>query len=160
MVKHKIDDFIEAVEPTHQAFAKATHEVLNTSGYKMKIESKASGLFVSYSHPKTKRSILNFLFRKSGLLVRLYIDNSSSHFSMDDLPASMEKEINKAPNCKMCSEKCNKGNKFLMRGQAYDKCRYNAFLFAVTEESKPILTKWIENEVKTIDSSASETEIL
>ena len=148
MEKYKIDDFIKEVEPTHQAFASATHEMLMTVGYKMKIESKASGLFVSYSHPKTKRSLLNFAFRKIGLSARLYPDNASTRFSMDNLPATMEEELVKAPDCKMCSEKCTKGNKFLLRGQAYDKCRYNSFLFAVTEESKPVLTKWIEKEVK------------
>jgi len=148
MAQYKIDDFFKEVEPVHQAFARDTHEMLITGGYKTKIESKASGLFVSYSHPKTKRSLLNFVFRKNGLLTRLYPDNASTRFSMDNLPASMEEELYKAPDCKMCSEKCTKGNKFLLRGQAYDKCRYNSFLFAVTEESKPILTEWIEKEVK------------
>ena len=143
-----IDDFIKAVNPAHQAFAKATHEAMTIGGCKMKMESKASGLFVSYSHPKTKRSLLNFLFRKSGLFTRLYPDNASNRLSMDNLPASMEKEIIKAPDCKMCSEKCNKGYKFLLSEKAYDKCRYNAFVFAVTEESKPVLSEWIEKEVK------------
>ena len=128
-MKYTIDDFIKAVEPAHQAFAKSTHEVLTTGGYKMKMESKASGLFVSYSHPKTKRSLLNFVFRKIGLLARLYPDNASTRFSMDNLPASMEEELVKAPDCKMCSEKCTKGNKFLLRGQAYDKCRYNNTIY-------------------------------
>ena len=149
MAQYKIDDFYKEVEPVHQAFVRDTHEILTTTGgYKTKIESKASGLFVSYSHPKTKRSLLNFVFRKSGLLARLYPDNASTRFSMDNLPATMEEELYKAPDCKMCSEKCTKGNKFLLHGQAYDKCRYNSFLFAVTEESKPVLTGWIEKEVK------------
>ena len=147
MVEYKIDDFLKEVEPAHQAFARATHEMLTIGGYKIKMESKASGMFVSYSYPKTKRSLLNFLFRKSGLLVRLYPDNASTPFSMDNLPASMEEELYKAPDCKMCSEKCTKGNKFLLRGQTYDKCRYNSFMFVVTEESKPVITKWIETEV-------------
>ena len=147
-MKYEIDDFFKEVEPAHQSFARTTHEMLTMGGYKMKMESKASGLFVSYSHPKTKRSLLNFVFRKIGLLARLYPDNASTRFSMDNLPASMEKELVKAPDCKMCSEKCTKGNKFLLRGQAYDKCRYNSFLFAVTEESKPVLIEWIEKEVK------------
>ena len=147
-MKYTIDDFIKTVEPVHQAFVKSTHEVLIIGGYKMKIESKASGLFVSYSHPKTKRSLMNFVFRKIGLLARLYPDNASTQFSMDKLPASMEDELIKAPDCKMCSEKCIKGNKFLLRGKAHDKCRYNSFLFAITEQSKPIITEWIEREVK------------
>jgi len=147
MQQYKIEDFIQAVDPAHQAFASATHEKLSTGSYKTKIENKASGLFVSYTHPKTKRSLLNFLFRKTGLLVRLYPDNASSRFSMDKLPASMIKEIDKAPDCKMCSEKCIKGYKFMLLGQEYDKCRYNAFLFAVTGESKPVLTEWLEKQL-------------
>ena len=146
--KQNFDDFIKSVEPAHQAFTRAAHEVLMMGSCKMKMESKASGLFVSYSNPKTKRSLLIFLFRKSGLLVRLYPDNTNSLFSMENLPVSMEKEIDKAPDCKMCSDKCNKGYKFLLHEKAYNKCRYNAFLFAVTQESKPVLTEWIEKEIE------------
>lgn len=141
-----INDFFAAVAPQHQDFVRTAHEKLIEKGCKMRIESKASGLFVSYSHPKTKRSLLNFLFRKSGLFTRLYSDNINNSI-INSLPASMEKEINKALDCRLCSDKCPKGYKFSMRGQAYNKCRYNAFLFAVTEESKGVLTEWIQKEL-------------
>ena len=151
MVQYEIDDFIKTVEPAHQAFARATHELLTMNDCNMKIENKTSGLFVSYSHPKTKRRLLSFLFRKSELLARLYPENASGCFSTDNIPSSMEKEIQKVPDCKIYSEKCNKcikGYKFLLRGQTYDKCRHSPFQFAVNEESKPVLTEWIEKDVK------------
>jgi len=143
----QFEDFVEAIEPWHRAFVLNTHELLMTAGYKLKIEDKASGLFASYSHPKTKRSLLNFLFRKSGMLTRLYPGRVDGGIP-DNLTPLMEKEIDKAPACKLCSEKCTKGYKFSIRGQAYDKCRYNAFLFTVTEENKPILSGWIQKEAE------------
>ena len=139
------NDFLKAVEPQHRQFAEGVHKELTAGGYKMKIESKASGLFITYKHPKTKRSLLNFLFRKSGLLVRLYPVSKTP--AVPALTAEMVKEVGKTRTCDNCSEKCQKGYKFTIGGQAYDKCHYGAFLFAVTEESKPILTKWIHDEI-------------
>ena len=59
-----IDDFIKTVEPAHQAFVAEAHGALTAGGFKLKIEDKATGLFASYSHPKTKRSALNFLQKR------------------------------------------------------------------------------------------------
>ena len=140
------NDFLITVEAQHQGFVQAMHEKLIEKNFKIKIESKASGFFVSYSHSKTKRSLLNFLFRKNGLLVRIYPSNTEVKVP-SDLTASMKKEIEKSPDCKLCNDKCPKGYNFSINGQLYDRCRYNAFLFAVTEESKSVLTEWIQAEI-------------
>ena len=145
-MEYTINDFIAATEPQHQNFVKTIHEGLIGKGCKIKIESKATGLFTSYKHPKTKRILLNFLFRKSGLLVRLYPVSKTPKIP-DRLTAAMIKEIDKAITCKYCSEKCPKGYRFSIDGNAYDKCHYGAFLFAVTEESKPVITDWIKKEM-------------
>ena len=140
------NDFLATVEPQHQDFAQIIHEKLIEKKFKVKIESKASGFFVSYSNPKTKRSLLNFLFRKSGLLVRIYPSNINVEIP-STITATMKVEIEKAPNCKLCSDKCIQGYKFSLQGQGYDKCRYNAFLFAVNGKNKSILAEWVEKEI-------------
>ena len=140
------NDFLVTVEPRHQEFAKAIHERLVENNFKVKIENKASGFFVSYSHPKTKRSLLNFLFRKSGMLARIYPNRINTEVP-GSLTETMKEEIEKAPDCKRCSDKCPTGYKFSIKDKTYDKCRYNAFLFSVTEESKGILTEWAQREI-------------
>jgi len=144
---YTINDFIAATAPQHQNFVKTTHEGLTATGCKLKIESKASGLFASYKHAKTKKSLANLLFRKSGLLVRLYPGNKTPEIPAA-LTATMIKEIDKAIDCKYCSEKCPKGYQFSVGSHAYDKCHYGAFLFAVTEESKPIVAAWLQREAE------------
>ncbi|WP_127942764.1 hypothetical protein [Mycoplasma sp. ATU-Cv-703] len=139
-------DFIQSVDPQHRDSVQKTHDALLAAGFKIAIENKASGFFVTYKNPKTKRILPSFLFRKSGLLPRLYSENPPSDV-LDNLTAEMEKEIDKAPACKYCSEKCAKGYKFTIRGTAHDKCRFNAFLFSITEKSTPLLSKWIQHEI-------------
>ena len=145
-----IDDFAAAAEPQHREFVMTVHEKLTACGYKMKIEKKTNGLFVSYSHPKTKRSALNLFFRKKGLFVRLYPDGITGCGDiLNSLSESMVKEIDKALLCKRlinpdeCNPKCIMGYDFNINGKRFIKCRYMCFKFAVTEESKYILTEWI-----------------
>jgi hypothetical protein len=146
-MENQFSDFIKTVELQHQDYVKSTHDTLVAYGCKFKVENKTSGYFVSYSHPKTKKSLLNFLFRKNGLLMRLYPNGVNSEI-VNGLPNSMTLEIDKQIPCKMCSEKCPKGYVFSIRGQSFNKCRYNAFLFVVTDESKPVLANWVNDEIK------------
>ena len=144
---YTFDDFLKTVEPQHKAFAESMHKELIANGYKAAIESKATGFFIGYKHPKTKRSLMNFLFRKKGLLVRIY-PASKTPIIPNAVTEGMIKEIDKAITCKMCSEKCIKGYKFAINDQAYDKCHYGAFLFVVSEESKPVIAKWVKTEIE------------
>ena len=152
---YQFDDFLSGVCEAHKKFVVSTNESLLGDSYKVKIESKASGMFISYSHPKTKRSVVNFLFRKTSLLVRLYADNFDKYIDfLNSLPEKMEKEIAKASVCKRlinpdeCNPKCLKGYDFFIREKHYQKCRYNCFEFEVTGESIPILANFIESERK------------
>jgi len=152
-ITYQFEDFLRDVRPEYQAFAAGIHENFLQDSCKVKIESKANGFFVSYAHPKTKRSLLNFIFRKKGLIVRLYpSDISKCADLLDRLPESMEKEIAKAPNCKRmldpadCNSRCPMGYDISVRGTRYQKCRYNCFMFAVTEESIPFILDFIKLE--------------
>jgi len=152
-VVYQFEDFLLNVAPEYQEFAAGIHAVLTEAGCKIKIESKASGFFVSYANPKTKRSMLNFLFRKKGLLVRMYPgDIARCAALLDRLPESMVKELDKAQKCKRltqtadCSSRCVMGYDFLARGNRYQICRY-CLQFAVTPESVPVLTEWAALEI-------------
>ena len=149
----EINDIIMATAPEHQDFVKVSHDALVEAGYKFKFESKSNGPFASYSNPKTKRSIFNLLFRKNGLIVRLYPAAINNNI-LNELPDTMIKEIDKSIACKRlidpttCNPKCITGYDFTIRDKRYQKCRYMCFQFAVTKESKPIITKWLNSEIK------------
>ena len=152
-MKYQFEDFLSEVSADDREFVCKIHESLLHDGYRSKIESKASGFFVSYSHPKTKRGMVNFLFRKSGLFVRIYADHLGKYVDfVNRLPEKMEDEIRKAPVCKRlinpkdCNPKCITGYDFSIRDSRYQKCRYCCFQFAINPEAVPVLSKFIENE--------------
>ena len=104
--------FLDTVEPAHQVFVSDLHAYMIENGCKAKIESKANGYFVSYS--RNKRSVFNFLFRKKGMMVRIYGENAGKYQGfLDTLPDEMAMAIQKAGICKrfmdpdVCNPKCS-----------------------------------------------------
>jgi hypothetical protein len=96
---------------------------------------------------------MNFLFRKGGLVVRVYADNCGKYADLlDRLPENMEKELAKAPVCKRlvnpddCNPKCIMGYDFSVKKKRHQKCRYQCFRFEVTPESVPVLQELIDSE--------------
>jgi hypothetical protein len=151
--KHQFEDFLAEVNAEQKAAVTNIHESLTGSGYKNKVEKKASGFLVRYTHPKTKRSILNLLFRKDGLQARIYAENHNRYANfIDSLPEDMEAQIAKATNCKRfltppeCSDSCSAGYDILIRGSRYQKCRYSCFHFKANSKSLPVITEFIELE--------------
>ena len=149
------DKFLASVEPSYQSFIDSLHKYLIDSGCKAKVELKSSGYFVSYSHIKSKRSAVNLLFRKKGLITRVYGENVNKYLEfMDTLPKEMLTAIEKAPACKRmidpddCSQKCSMGYSFMINGQRFQKCKYNCFMFYVNEDNNPFIKSFIENEVR------------
>jgi len=137
------EDFLLTVDPKYQSFAQQTHEQMLQDGCALKMASAKSGYVVSYQHGKKKRVVMNFVFRKGGLVARIYGDNAGEYASfLESLPESMHKAIEKAPPCKRfedpprCSANCI-GYVFPLNGKQHQKCRYNCFMFPVTEESIP-----------------------
>jgi len=150
----EFEEFFVDVPDEYKEFMSAKHGILKENGYKLKVERKATGLFASYSHPKTKRSVLNFFFRKNGFYARIYADNHGKYKDfLDNLPERMEKEIAKSTDCKRlidpadCNQKCIMGYDFYIRSTHYKKCRYNCFQFAVNKESAEILSAFADNEI-------------
>jgi len=148
------EDFILSVEPRYQGFARQTHEYMLQNDCKLKITSAKSGYVVSYQHGKKKRVIMNFVFRKSGLVARIYGDFAGNYPEhLEALPDKMIKSIEKAPGCKRfenpprCSEKCG-GYVFSIKKTQHMKCRYNCFMFEVDDESIPYIQTFLEKELE------------
>jgi hypothetical protein len=149
-MKYTFEEVLATIGAEHRVFASELHDALVGKNFKCKIESKSQGFFVSYANPVTKRAALNFYFRKNGLHVRLYPNRDSGLVTLTDYMVS---EIDKQPDCKRmtktaeCNPKCQMGYEFDLRGKHYQKCKLCAFSFLVTTESKPVLMKWVEEEI-------------
>jgi hypothetical protein len=147
------EQFLEAVDTNYKPFIQGLHDYLITNACKATFEEKKSGFFASYKHTKSKKAIVNFLFRKKGMLIRIYGENIGQyHDFLNTLPKDMAQEIEGASVCKRlvhntCSPKCS-GYDFTIGSERYQKCRYNCFEFLVTEESNPFIKAFIENEIK------------
>lgn len=146
------EQFLEAVDADHQAFILDLHNYLTDNGCKITLEEKKSGPFASYKHTKSKKSIVNLLSRKKGMLVRIYGENANNYLDfLNALPEDMVQAIAKASICKRlvhntCSPKCS-GYDVTIKGERFQKCRYGGFEFLITDESKPYIKSFVENEL-------------
>ena len=156
MAKEEVnfEQFLAVVEPPYQNFISELHKNLIDNGCKAKIESKSSGLFVSYTYAKSKKSIVNLLFRKKGLIVRIYGEHANVYNEfMNTLPEEMIKAVEKAPVCKRlidpddCTPKCSTGYDFTIGNAHFQKCKYNCFMFAVNDKNNPYIKSFVENEL-------------
>ena len=152
--KLTFEDFLNDVDPRYRDFAQQTHDYLLGEGCKLKMQLAKSGYVVSYGHGKSKRVVMNFVFRKSGLIARIYGENAGQYDDfLASLPDAMKKSIEKAPMCKRfeeppkCSPNCS-GYVFDLNGTQYQKCKYNSFMFEIDDESIPFIRGFLENEIK------------
>jgi hypothetical protein len=149
----RFEDFLMDVYPGYHEFANQTRDFLLSSGCAMKISTAKSGYLVSFAD-KNKRVIANFVFRKSGLVIRIYGDavNEYNDF-LETLPGAMIKAIEKAPVCKRlidltkCNSKCRMGYQFTLNGAFHQKCQYNCFMFPVNDESIPFISDFLRKEI-------------
>jgi len=154
----KFDDFIISVEPQYQGFARSVNDYLLQNGCKLKLAVAKNGFVVSYQHVAKKRVLMNFVFRKKHLVVRIYCDHIGEYSDfLETLPENMKTTIRKSPSCKRfadpptCNSKCG-GYVFCLGGTQYQKCRYSCFLIAVNDESIPSITALIEKELEARDA--------
>ncbi len=149
----RFEDFMMNVHPAIAGEIFALDSRLTEKGCVRKIEDAKSGPRATYT--VGKRSVLNLVFRKSGLLARIYGENVAAYADiMDALPESMAKEAAKAPDCKRltiapdaCSGSCPMGYDFTIRGQRLQKCRYGGMLFLANDSSLPFIKAILEREV-------------
>jgi len=149
----KFEDFLMDVNPAYHEFVARINHFLLENGCKVKMDLAKSGYLVSYSDKK-KRVISNFVFRKSGLVIRIYGDavNKYNDF-LETLPDGMVKAIEKAPVCKRlidntkCNSKCRMGYDFTLKGAHHQKCQYNCFMFTVNDENIPFISDFLKKEL-------------
>jgi len=141
------------VHPAYHGFVLQTHSYLLENGCVMKMSIAKNGYLVSYSDIN-KRVIANFVFRKRGLVIRIYGDNVNLYNDfLETLPDEMKKAIDKAPVCKRliditkCNSRCRMGYEFTLNGAIHKKCQYNCFMFAVDFESIPFISDFLKNEL-------------
>lgn len=152
-VKLSFEDFIKTVDDRDKAFVTELHDTLTANGCKIEIKEAKSGHMVSYI--LNKKTVANFVFRKAGLIIRIYANHIQDYMAfLDTLPDSMVKTIAAAPVCKRlinpddCNPKCATGYDFLMRGERFQKCRINAFMFLLCEENNPYIKPFLEHELQ------------
>ena len=149
------DDFLVNVIPDICGFVRETHDAMLRNSCTFKVTTAKSGLVLSYILPKSKRIIFNYVFRKQGLIIRIYGDNIARYFDfLTTLPENMISAIVSAPMCKRlanpssCNPRCPLGYVFEISGEGYESCRYSSFMFEVKEENYKAVREFISREMK------------
>lgn len=144
--------FLNEIPVECQEFVLTLDDYLCSKGSKRTIKAAKSGYVTSYSSPSTGRALLNYVFRKSGVKMRIYAEHMGEHDEiLNDLPNHMKSEIRKGVDCKKlngltCSPTCTAGYTFLMDGVEYRKCKNSAFFHSLTKENSEYILKLIESE--------------
>ncbi len=149
--KYTFQDFLASVDGENQKFVSELHDELTELGCKIDVKSAKSGYVVSYR--LNKKTIANYVFRKKGLIARIYAGHIAQYMEiLDTLPDSMVRAIQDAPICKRlvdpsaCNPKCSMGYDFILQGERLQRCRNNAFMFLLDAESRPFVKSLLLNE--------------
>jgi hypothetical protein len=154
----KFSDFLETVDERYQSFVTEINDFLIQSGSKCEIKSAKTGYCVSYILNTNKRTVATFVFRKSGIKLRIFPEHINNYADfLNTLPEKMKAEIKKASVCKRlvdpddCNPRCIKGYNFTLDGEHYQKCRYMAFMPTLNEENNPFIKAFLVNELQTVN---------
>ena len=138
--KGSFKEFLSAVAPEYQAFVEKLNNKLMQQGCDLVIKEAKSGYAASYQ--LEKKTVMNWVFRKSGILARIYGDNASRYEDIiASLPADMQKKMTASRDCKRlidpnaCSATCVKGIVYALNGDTHKKCRNDGMFFLLTNET-------------------------
>lgn len=154
MAKEKISfkDFLSTVAPEHQAFVEELHNKLIGLCCDLVIKEAKSGYAASYQ--LEKKTVMNWVFRKSGILARIYGDNVGKYEDIiASLPADMQKKMSASRDCKRlidptaCSATCVKGFIYDLNGNTQKKCRNDGMFFLLTNETARYIMELVCAEV-------------
>lgn len=156
----KFADFIESVDNRYRSFVIDINDFLMQNNCKLEIKSAKSGFTASYILNSNKRTLATFVFRKTGIKLRIYPEHLNKYADfLNTLPDNMKKEIQKASVCKRlinpddCNPRCSMGYDFFIDGVHYQKCRYMAFMPTLTDESNPYIKVFLEKELNSQPAS-------
>lgn len=154
MEKFTFTDFTQTLKPEEIQLAEKIDNLYLLNGCRREIKTAASGFTVSYISEKNKKTMANFVCRKTGLKIRI---TPLKPFSGDDLlaeaPENMQHDSTRGNDCKrltgasVCNPRCAMGYTLKLNGKIYHKCRSMAFLFAVIEENMPTIIALVQREL-------------
>lgn len=138
--KASFKEFLSAVAPEHQAFVEKLNDKLIKQGCDLIIKGVKSGYAASYQ--MEKKTVMNWVFRKSGIFARIYGDNAGKYEDIiASLPSDMQKKMTASRDCKRladpdaCSDTCVKGFVYVLNGDIHKKCRNDGMFFLLTNET-------------------------
>lgn len=148
------DLFLQTVDARFLGFINEINDYLLKQGCKCDIKTAKSGYVVSYVYGDTKKTLANFVSRKTGMKIRIYAEHVTDYQDfLDTLPDKMKKEIQKASVCKRllnpadCNSRCPMGYTFELGGELYKKCRYMAFMPTLSAENNPFIQQFLQHEI-------------
>ncbi len=150
------NDFLKLIPNESKAFVEEIDAYLAKQKCKRTIKTAAKGYLVTYSLPDSRKSLLNFVFRKECVKARVYAAHVSEYEALVEMfPENTKKEIANALDCKKlagktCSPICPAGYTFVMDEVEYKKCRSMAFLPALNEANNPIIREMLEKEIDAV----------
>ena len=146
--------FLNDVPLESQEFVLELDTFLKEKGCRRTIKEAKSGFVTSYSLPGSGRTLLNYVFRKTGLKIRVYAQHVGKYsLILSDFPLSMKRDIIKAGDCKKlnglnCTPTCSGGYSFEMDGVLYKKCKNMAFFHSMDTNNFTHIRKLIEPEIE------------
>ena len=157
--KGSFKEFLSAIAPEHQAFVEKLNTKLIEQGCDLVIKEAKSGYTASYQ--LEKKTVMNWVFRKTGVFARIYGDNAGKYEDIiASLPAEMQKKMTISRDCKRlidptaCSDTCVKGFVYTLNGDTHKKCRNDGMFFLLTNETAEHIARLVCAEV-TVRKSAS-----
>lgn len=149
------ESFLRDVHPATMPYVQEIHDLMEQSGCGLKLEMAKSGYVVSYTFGKPKRTVMNFVFRKGGLMARIYGDHYGNYLDvLGAMPDAMWNELKESPDCKRmldptkCNSRCKMGYAVDLRGEELKKCRYSGLFFPVNEENQPSILAMLRREME------------
>lgn len=146
---------MRTVDECFREFVSQIHDYLVEQGCNCEIKTAKSGYVVSYTLGTAKRTLATFVSRKTGMKLRIFPEHIHEYQTfLNGLPEKMKKDIKKASVCKRlvnpddCNPRCVMGYTFEMDGKQYQKCRYMAFMPALSRENNPYIKLFLKNELE------------
>lgn len=150
--KGSFKEFLSAVAPEYQTFVEKLNNKLIEQDCDLVIKEAKSGYTASYR--LDEKTIMNWVFRKSGVLARIYGDNVGKYEDIiASLPAEMQKKMTTSRDCKRlidptaCSDTCVKGFVYTLNGDTHKKCRNDGMFFLLTIETEVHIARLVNAEV-------------
>ena len=89
--------FLNDIPIESQRFVLELDKYLTSKGSKRTIKAAKSGFVTSYSSPVTGKALLNYVFRKTGVKMRIYEQSIGTYADiLSDFPENMKNDIRKA----------------------------------------------------------------